>query len=62
MFIRNHQVLIEKFACRKAVANYLMTHGVPLLSREDDIYYFSETENMKQVMKDAPIWVKLFAL
>lgn len=63
MYILNHKVIInQKFKCRKAVANYLINNGVPLLSREDDLYYFADTDLLKNTLENAPLWIKLFCV
>jgi predicted transcriptional regulator len=60
MYIVNHQVIENKFKCYKTVANYLMEHGVPLLSSENNTFYFAETELLNSVLENAPLWIKLF--
>jgi hypothetical protein len=60
MYIVNHQVIEDKFSCRKTVANYLIKHGVPLLSSDKDVFYFADTDLLKSVLRDAPFWIKLF--
>jgi hypothetical protein len=61
MYIVNHQVIEDKFSCRKTVANYLIKHGVPLLSSEKDVFYFADTDLLQEKLKSMPFWLKLFA-
>jgi hypothetical protein len=60
MYIVNHQVIEDKYSCRKTVTNYLIKHGVPLLSSEKDVYYFADTDLLKSVIAESPLWIKLF--
>lgn len=53
---------IRYYQCTKVVANYLIKNGIPLLSYDKDskCYQFSDTENLNNVLNDAPIWIKIF--
>jgi hypothetical protein len=62
MYIVNHQAIEDKFSCRKTVANYLIKHGVPLLSSENDVFYFADTDLLKSVIVESPLWIKLFCM
>ena len=57
--IRNHEIIKNKFECGKRVADYLMRLGIPLLSVEDNKYYFRETQNLKEALNKVPLIIKL---
>lgn len=58
--ITNPEILKNKFKCNKILADYLESHGIPLLGRnQDGYYYFAETDRLKDALKNAPLWRKL---
>lgn len=59
MFILNSKKINNKIGFKKKISQYLENHGVPLLAIEGDIYYFANTENLSDVLKSSPIWIRL---
>lgn len=58
--IRNPEILKNKFKCNKVLANYLESHGIPLLGMDKEgYYYFAESDELKNALKKAPLWRKL---
>jgi hypothetical protein len=62
MYIKNVYALNNTYSCYRTVANYLIKHGVPLLSSDKDVFYFADTDLLKSVIRDAPFWIKLFCM
>jgi hypothetical protein len=48
------------FKCRKILANYLIYEkNLSVLDVDNDYYYFNDNELLKEILKNAPIWIKL---
>ena len=63
MFITNSEKLSEDvvFRCNKRLGRYLIKHyKLPILSYNLEEYIFSNTEQLKNIIKDLPLFVKLF--
>lgn len=63
MFITNPETLPNNvlFKCNKKLANYLVKkHKIPILSCQDNEYYFSKTEQLNNIIDNLPLFVKLF--
>lgn len=60
MFIRNFNGAGGRYF-KKSIAEYLIKKGIPYLSiyYKEDIYVFSETEQLKQVLQRSPLWIKI---
>lgn len=58
MFIVNSKSIKNKIGFKEKISNYLENHGVPLLTIEGDIYYFSQTKILEDALKTSPLWVK----
>jgi len=43
----------------KTVNNYLIKNNIPLLSQDESGFYFSDTNNLKQIIDNAPFWIKI---
>lgn len=56
MFIANVDKK-ELFKCGEIVHKYLYDK-IPLLSRDNNYYYYSKTERLEQLLEDAPFWIK----
>jgi len=44
------------------VGNWLINHGVPLLGLDAEGYYFAKSELYFDILKNAPIWVKVLMM
>lgn len=44
----------------KVLGNYLMKHGVPLLSRDGDEMVFARTKQLENKMTHLPFSIKMF--
>jgi hypothetical protein len=59
MFIINPESVPNKFQCNKVIAKYLTDKNIPLLSIKGGIYYFANTKLLKEVLENAPFWIKI---
>jgi hypothetical protein len=59
LFIINPEKIKNKFECNYVVAKYLMDRNIPLLSIKGGIYYFADTELLKEIWGNAPFWIKI---
>jgi len=59
MYIVNPDKITNKIKCNKIVAQYLLDRNVPLLSKINNDYYFSDSELVKEILGFAPWWIKL---
>lgn len=60
MYITNPYNISNTFKCNELVHNYLQKNGFSLLGRDDDKYLYSDTSELKYVLMNAPIHIKLF--
>lgn len=63
MFIKNiNNTTIDCYRCNQFVANYLMKNNIPLLSFDSNVnqYVFSNNDDLKSVINNAPLWIKIF--
>ena len=51
---------IPVLTTNKVLGNYLMKHGVPLLSRDGDEMVFARTKQLTDKMSHLPFSVKMF--
>lgn len=60
--IINNDILEDSFRCKAIVKDYLVIKkGLPILSYDDDYFYFAQTENLKNALKTMPLHLKLIA-
>jgi hypothetical protein len=63
LFVVNYECFNNTFTCNKIVSNYLIKHKIPLLSTKDKgVFIFSDTNELQEVIKNAPFWIKRMAL
>jgi hypothetical protein len=43
----------------RSMSEYLVGKGFPILSRENNKYYFSKTPEVQQAIKSTPVWLKV---
>lgn len=60
MFISNVEKVSDYFVCGKIIGDYVLEHGIPLLSRKGNKYYFKKTKVLKEVIDDMPFYLKIF--
>lgn len=60
MFILNPDNLQKKVSFKQIVTKYLLSHEIPVLSHRDGSYYFSDTDELKQILNESPWYIKLF--
>ncbi len=51
MFIANAESIKRTVLLDKEVGEYLVTHGIPLLSYQDDKYVFAKTAKLAKALK-----------
>jgi hypothetical protein len=60
MFI-NYKVINKKYKCNKITANFLIyKEHLPLLSVNNDTYYFADNDRLKVALKKMPFYLKMF--
>ncbi len=53
MFVTNSSSLLNKIVCGKRLADRLINvYEIPLLSQEDDKYYFSKTKKLEDILSN----------
>jgi hypothetical protein len=60
MYITNPEKITNKVKCNGLVSKYFLERNIPILSREGNNYYFSDSELFREVLSFAPFWVKMF--
>ena len=60
MYVRNHDSVSRKYKCNKLVYKYLIGLGFCLLSRDENDYYFSLTENLSKTLEKMPLYLRPF--
>nr|DAK84768.1 MAG TPA: hypothetical protein [Caudoviricetes sp.] len=61
MFINNIQNNDKYFyLCNAFVSKYLEKKGFPVLSRKDNVFVFSRTKKLQEVVDNMPFYLKLF--
>jgi len=58
MYIINSEIIKNKYECKYNTYIYLKNNGFPLLSRNNDRYYFALTDKLKECLKHIPFLVK----
>jgi hypothetical protein len=58
MYVINPDKITNKIKCNKMVAQYLLERNVPLLSKINNDYYFSDSELTKEILSFASFWIK----
>lgn len=59
MFVSG-KINIPMMATNKVLGDYLMKHGVPLLSRNGDEMIFARTKQLDNKMSNLPFLIKMF--
>lgn len=58
MYLVNPSIVNKKYMCNKLVAKYLIKKELPLLGKEDGIFYFVETEELNDILNSAPFYIR----
>ena len=61
MYITNPNSISNVFKCNEVVHNYLQKNGFSLLGMDENKYLYSETAELKHILINAPIHIKIFA-
>jgi hypothetical protein len=59
MYILNAGIINSKIQCKKSMYKYLIQCGCVLLSQDNDWYYFSDTEQVRECVNNAPFIIKM---
>lgn len=61
MFICNAKDVIQGnvYQCSVIVGEYLISKGIPLLSREDKYMTFAYTQKLQEELDDMPLYLKI---
>jgi hypothetical protein len=46
------------YKCNSKVSDYLVKHGLPLITIKDGFYYFVKSESFKEIYKNMPLFMK----
>jgi hypothetical protein len=58
--LNNPEIIKDKYACNKIVADWLIYKGhLPLLGMDKCYYYFAKTDDWKMAMNNMPFYVKM---
>ncbi len=61
--IINAQKFMPTFKCKKLLANYLIYEkNLAILDVDKDYYYFNDNELLREILENAPIWVRLLRI
>lgn len=59
--IINHSIIPDTYKCGKAVMRYLVASGVPIMSYDEQYFYFTNTELLQNFLKTMPLHLKILA-
>lgn len=58
--ITNIDSISRKFKCKKKLAQYLIYNKkLPILSVDEDYYYFLDNEVLQKALESTPFWIKI---
>lgn len=61
--ILNPTIIVRKFKCNKEIADFLVFKcGLPILSVDKGVYYFTDNEALKNALKKLPMSLRLSSL
>jgi hypothetical protein len=59
MYITNPESIKGKIKTTEKIGKYLIKNKIPVLSIDRHVYYFSDTEEVRQMMESLPLWLKV---
>ena len=59
MWVKNPENLKNTICVTRDMSAYLEGKGFPLLGRVNEEYYFSNTSELEQAIRNTPVWLKL---
>lgn len=59
MYIRNISDMGKTYNCTPLVGKWIQEKNFPILSILDGRYYFSDTELLREVISNIPVWMKI---
>jgi hypothetical protein len=63
--IVNPEIMKDKYACREKVMRYLVFKcHLPVLAygKDMNIFYFSDTEELRKCLKEMPLYLKVISI
>ena len=60
MYIENIDDINNKIMCNEVFSKYLLKNGASLLGKKENIFYFSNTKRVKDLISNAPLNIKVF--
>jgi hypothetical protein len=61
--ITNPEVIKNKYSCNKFIADYLIYEKhLSLLGQKGDVYYFTYSTELVEILKNLPIWLKVMKI
>lgn len=59
MYIRNISSMGRTYSCTRFIGEWIKEKNFPVLSIENNRYYFADTELLREVIERIPIWMKV---
>ncbi len=59
--IINKSIIRDTYRCNALVAKHLVYSGVPVLSYDDNYFYFRNTDRLNEALKNMPLYLKLLS-
>jgi CRISPR/Cas system-associated endonuclease Cas1 len=57
--IANIGIMTNAIHFNHIASKYIMEHGVPVMGMDENGYYFAKTKLLADVLKNAPLWIKV---
>lgn len=61
MMISNFQYIDNTISLHYSVGKYLETHGIPVLSKQNNVFIFANTKELQEALLKLPFYLKPFA-
>lgn len=60
MYVVNPETLKNQYECNSIIAKYLMDNNIPLLAQQCGIFYFANTDALKNELEKMPFWLRVY--
>jgi hypothetical protein len=56
----NPEIIPKTFRCKQVIGEYLIYKlGLPVLSIKNNFYYFIDNDELREIIKGLPLWLKI---